>query len=51
MFSLQDLLSEALKYRLLTLIIVVLCALALHFLFRFCIAPRPGNTGRATKGQ
>jgi len=37
MFSLQDLLSEALKYRLLTLIIVVLCALALHFLFRFCI--------------
>src|SRR5450631_407662 len=37
MFSLQDLLSEALKYRLLTLIIVVLCVLALHFLFRFCI--------------
>jgi len=37
MFSLQDLLSQALKYRLLTLIIVVLCALALHFLFRFCI--------------
>jgi len=37
MFSLQGLLSEALKYRLLTLIIVVLCVLALHFLFRFCI--------------
>jgi MotA/TolQ/ExbB proton channel family len=37
MFSLQDLLSEALRYRLLTLIIVVLCVLALHFLFRFCI--------------
>ena len=37
MFSLQDLLSEALRYRLLTLIVVVLCVLALHFLFRFCI--------------
>jgi hypothetical protein len=37
MFSLQDLLSQALRYRLLTLLIVVLCVLALHFLFRFCI--------------
>jgi uncharacterized coiled-coil DUF342 family protein len=37
MLSLQDLLSEALRYRLLALIILVLCVLALHFLFRFCI--------------
>ena len=37
MFSFHDLLSEALKYRSLTLIILVLCVLALHFLFRFCI--------------
>jgi len=37
MLSLQDLLSEALRYRLLALIIFVLCVLALHFLFRFCI--------------
>ncbi len=37
MLSLQDLLSEALAHRLLALIIFVLCALALHFLFRFCL--------------
>jgi hypothetical protein len=37
MLSFPDLLSLALKYRLLALIIFVLCALALHFLFRFCI--------------
>jgi hypothetical protein len=37
MLSLQDLLSEALTHRLLALIIFVLCALALHFLFRFCL--------------
>jgi hypothetical protein len=37
MFSFHDLLSEALRHRSLTLIILVLCVLALHFLFRFCI--------------
>jgi len=37
MFSLQDLLNEVLKYRLLALIVFVLCILALHFLFRFCL--------------
>lgn len=37
MLLLQNLLSEALRHRLLALIIFVLCALALHFLFRFCL--------------
>jgi hypothetical protein len=37
MLFLQDLLSEALAHRLLALIIFALFALALHFLFRFCL--------------
>src|ERR1700678_962207 len=37
MLSFPDLLSLALKYRLLALIIFVLCALAFHFVFRFCL--------------
>ncbi len=37
MFSLQDLLNEVVQYRLLALIVLVLCILALHFLFRFCL--------------